>query len=107
MARNIFPNPEKVSILSTSTFLLDGRNIVVKKLQLHGCLIIKIDPSVNDEVTVEVDGLTVENTPWSIKTLTAEDEHVDEKYKIRGFTFERTDDAVVYNFTKPGHYILN
>lgn len=77
-----FPSPEKVSISSSSTLIVRGKNVVIKSLKLDGCLIV----DVRDDREFVVENLTVQNEGWVIKK---DDFSTNEVVKMRGYVIDR------------------
>jgi len=53
-----------ISISKRSAFVLEGRNIKIKRLELDGALVLRCG---GDEVFVEIEGMVVRNEGWEVR----------------------------------------
>eukprot|EP00958_Prasinococcus_capsulatus_P023968 scaffold3680_cov381-Prasinococcus_capsulatus_cf.AAC.3 len=89
-----------ICLSSTSTLLIQGSNITIKKLRLDGALVIRAVPGAE----VEINGLNVRNKGWELKELSEEDESVSEVLRMRGFDLAKHEQRVL-EFDEPGKYV--
>ena len=76
------PNPEKVSITSRSTLVVNGPGAIIESLELDGCLIVDAGPG----ETVTIKDLVVKNEGWvQVPVEDSEKEIV----RMRGFVIDR------------------
>lgn len=97
-----FTGGASVKLYNDSTLVLDGANITVKALDVHGTLVIHAV----EGAKVSIDGLTVNNGGWSFAELGEDEGSVDQIYQIRGYSLDKKGQEV-YTFDKPGDYTLS
>lgn len=93
---------DDVKISQNSALVIDGRHVELKKLQLDGALVLRVE---TEEASVVVDGLSVTNKGWSLQELDGDKEY-DEATRIRGYTLERHE-TKEYIVSQPGQYRID
>lgn len=96
---------EGVSLSDESTLLLDGKDIVLKNVELSGSSALVIKACEGAKVVVEG---RFENPGFELVKLTEEElacDEVPEYLKIRGYRFENRG-AAIYTFERPGEYVV-
>jgi UDP-sugar pyrophosphorylase len=90
----------KVTLSTRSSLVLDGRNIVLKDLDLDGALVIQVR---NKDAHLVVDGLSVRNEGWKLADC---DASAPEAVRIRGYTMEKlaTKEYIIEN---AGNYLID
>lgn len=96
-----FPSPKSVSISSRSSLILEGRDIVVRSLQLDGALRIVACPGAR----VDVRSLRVENAGVEYEPVAA-GENVSAVDAMRGYLLKQVGVREL-RFDAPGEYIVD
>ena len=81
-----FPSPEKVSISSRSTLVLSG-DITIESLTLDGALELFVEPG----ASLTVSDVKVVNAGCTYNPVSADDESVQERFRIRGYRMGRNE----------------
>jgi UDP-sugar pyrophosphorylase len=97
--RKSLPGP--LNFTTRSSLVVEGPNVIVKKLDLDGALVIRAGP----ESHVTVDGLSVKNKGWEVTELDESKEYA-EVVCIRGYTMTKHETAE-YVINEPGHYVID
>lgn len=100
--RSKFPSPENVSISDRSSLVLDGANITVRSLTLDGALVVRAIDGAN----VVINGSVEMNAGWTFAPVAFDDDSVEEKYRIRGYTPGDRVAEKVYDVKEPGSYVI-
>jgi UDP-sugar pyrophosphorylase len=95
--KELFPNPEKIKISSTSTLILEGENITIKSLTLDGTLIVKT----NSQAELIIEDLNIKNKGWVYtKDIKAEKDY------LRDYSLKKIEQKKI-KIDSPGKYLLN
>eukprot|EP01083_Nonionella_stella_P095877 269290_1 len=91
-----FIGKDDIKITNNSTLILDG-NVVIKKLNLNGTLVVKTGREYGDRTRIVIDGLTVHNKGWCFKEIQdLKDKSIDDVYKLRGYTLHKFDTKLIH-----------
>lgn len=90
-----------ITMTKRSILVIEGHDVIVKKLHLDGALVIKAEPDSH----ITVDGLQVDNLGWSLEELDAERDY-PEAVRIRGYTIDMKETRE-YIVSEPGDYVID
>ena len=88
-----FPHPENIKISAKSTLIIRGDDIVVKSLDLDGCLLIDCE----DGLSLTVEDKVVRNAGWKI---VRDPYAILEDHRMRGFSIVRKNEDTIEKLTK-------
>ena len=86
-----FDDNGSINISKNSTLIIKGKNILIKNLNLDGCLI--LDAWGNGKIIIN--NLTVKNNGYSFKEINVNDNNVKEIYRIRGYILNNTQQKII------------
>uniref|UniRef100_A0A7S2ERR0 UTP-monosaccharide-1-phosphate uridylyltransferase n=1 Tax=Trieres chinensis TaxID=1514140 RepID=A0A7S2ERR0_TRICV len=83
-----FPSPSDIKISSRSSLIVNGKDVVIKSLDLDGALVIKCE----DGASGTIEGLVVKNKGWEFAPV---ESSADEVIGMRGYELKKNETKTV------------
>jgi hypothetical protein len=91
-----------IHLSARSTLIVDGRDVHFNRVDVDGALVVRA----GDASEVRLDQVSVHNDGWQFAEIDTSDSQIAEKYRIRGYVLQQSDQCVL-EYTQPGVFTVN